>query len=245
MGGGSDDIAEVSWNIPTVRLRYPANIPGMTGHHWSSGIAMATPIAHKGSNHGARVIAMTAIDLIADAALLAEAKRYFEEVTQLKEYRWESLIPLDTPPPTISTRSAWRGSARCSSRCATTRAATPRTSSSSAWRTRRCGGRRRNVERREPVGRDGTAETGVAIEQLGDAAAEVDGSRIEDVEDRVPVEEAGHEVRPLERTRQQKGGHAALVARVACRGVGVEQGGESRLVADAHRLDHGGVVRRL
>jgi aminobenzoyl-glutamate utilization protein B len=98
MGGGSDDIAEVSWNVPTVRLRYPANIPGMTGHHWSSGIAMATPIAHKGSNHGARVIAMTAIDLLVDAELLAEAKQWFEEET-LKEYRWESLIPLDTPPP--------------------------------------------------------------------------------------------------------------------------------------------------
>jgi aminobenzoyl-glutamate utilization protein B len=97
-GGGSDDIAEVSWNIPTVRLRYPANIPGMTGHHWSSGIAMATPIAHKGSNHGARVIAMTALDLIVDAELLAEAKRYFSEV-QTAEYKWESLIPLDTPPP--------------------------------------------------------------------------------------------------------------------------------------------------
>ncbi|MCH8144147.1 MAG: amidohydrolase, partial [Gemmatimonadetes bacterium] len=39
MGGGSDDIAEVSWNLPTIRLRYPGNIPGMTGHHWSSGIA--------------------------------------------------------------------------------------------------------------------------------------------------------------------------------------------------------------
>jgi aminobenzoyl-glutamate utilization protein B len=99
MGGGSDDIAEVSWNVPTVRLRYPANMPGMVGHHWSSGIAMATPIAHKGSNYGARVIAMTTIDLMLDAELLAEAKRWFDEETT-KEYRWESLIPLDTPPPT-------------------------------------------------------------------------------------------------------------------------------------------------
>ncbi|MEZ5392532.1 MAG: M20/M25/M40 family metallo-hydrolase [Bryobacterales bacterium] len=47
-GGGSDDIAEVSWAVPTVVLRYPSQIPGMVGHHWSSGIAMATPIAHKG-----------------------------------------------------------------------------------------------------------------------------------------------------------------------------------------------------
>jgi aminobenzoyl-glutamate utilization protein B len=98
MGGGSDDIAEVSWNVPTARLRYPGNIPGMTGHHWSSGIAMATPIAHQGANHGARVIAMTAIDVIADPALLAAAKQYFTEVTT-KDYQWASLIPLDARPP--------------------------------------------------------------------------------------------------------------------------------------------------
>jgi aminobenzoyl-glutamate utilization protein B len=97
-GGGSDDIAEVSWNLPTVRLRYPGNIPGMTGHHWSSAIAMATPIAHKGANYGSRVIAMTAIDVLTTPALVAEAKQYFDEVTT-KDYRWESLIPLDTEPP--------------------------------------------------------------------------------------------------------------------------------------------------
>ena len=61
---GSDDIAEVSWNLPTVVLRYPANIPGMIGHHWSSAIAMATPIAHKGATAGAKAHAMTAIELL-------------------------------------------------------------------------------------------------------------------------------------------------------------------------------------
>lgn len=98
MGGGSDDIAEVSWNVPTVRLRYPANIPGMTGHHWSSAIAMATPIAHQGSNYASRVIAMTAIDLLTDPQLLNEAKRYFRDV-QTKEFQWVSLIPRGTQPP--------------------------------------------------------------------------------------------------------------------------------------------------
>jgi aminobenzoyl-glutamate utilization protein B len=99
-GGGSDDIAEVSWNVPTVRLRYAANIPGMTGHHWSSGIAMATPIAHKGSNYASRVVATTAIDILTNAKLLAEAKKYFAEVTT-KEYKWASLIPPDAKPPTF------------------------------------------------------------------------------------------------------------------------------------------------
>lgn len=98
MGGGSDDIAEVSWNLPTVRLRYPGNIPGTTGHHWSSSIAMATPIAHKGANYGARVIAMTAIDLIANPAKVEEAWEYHRSVTT-KDQQWESLIPAGTEPP--------------------------------------------------------------------------------------------------------------------------------------------------
>ena len=30
-GGGSDDIGDVSWNVPTITLRYPSNIPGGPG----------------------------------------------------------------------------------------------------------------------------------------------------------------------------------------------------------------------
>ncbi len=99
---GSDDIAEVGWNLPTVVLRYPGNIPGMIGHHWSSGIAMATPIAHKGTTAGAAAQAMTVIDLMLDPNLLAEAKKAFAE--QTRETKWQSLIPLDTKPPTYLNR---------------------------------------------------------------------------------------------------------------------------------------------
>jgi len=28
MGGESDDIGDISWNVPTIVLRYPANISG-------------------------------------------------------------------------------------------------------------------------------------------------------------------------------------------------------------------------
>jgi aminobenzoyl-glutamate utilization protein B len=96
-GAGSDDIAEVAWNLPTVVLRYPGNIPGMIGHHWSSGISMATPIAHKGATHGAAAQAMTALDLLLKPELLVEAKKYFAE--QTKEIKWKSLIPEGSPPP--------------------------------------------------------------------------------------------------------------------------------------------------
>jgi aminobenzoyl-glutamate utilization protein B len=79
-GGGSDDIGDVSWSVPTVTLRYAANIPGMTGHHWSSAIAEATPVAHKGVTAGAKVEAMTAIDLLMKPELVQQAWDYFRTV---------------------------------------------------------------------------------------------------------------------------------------------------------------------
>ncbi len=94
---GSDDIAEVSWNVPTVVLRYPGNIPGMVGHHWSSGISMATPIAHKGATAGAKAHAMTILDLLTKPELLAASKAAFAE--QTKDVKWQSLIPVDSQPP--------------------------------------------------------------------------------------------------------------------------------------------------
>jgi len=96
-GGGSDDIAEVSWNVPTVNLRYPSNIPGMVGHHWSSGIAMATPIAHKGATAGAKAQAMTAIELFVRPELREAAGAYFRD--QTKETKWQSLVPDGTSAP--------------------------------------------------------------------------------------------------------------------------------------------------
>ncbi len=41
MGGQSDDIGDISWNVPTVYLLYPANIPNLPGHSWPSAVAMS------------------------------------------------------------------------------------------------------------------------------------------------------------------------------------------------------------
>ena len=98
VSSGSDDIAEVSWSVPTVVLRYPANIPGLIGHHWSSAVAMATPIAHKGATAGAKAQAMTAIELFVRPELVKQAQKYFSE--QTKTTQWQSLIPDDVAPPT-------------------------------------------------------------------------------------------------------------------------------------------------
>ena len=75
--GGSDDIGDISWVVPTVTLRFPSNIEGRQGHHWSSAIAMATPVAHKGAVAGAKVVAATLLDLLQDPALVESAWTYF------------------------------------------------------------------------------------------------------------------------------------------------------------------------
>ena len=77
--GGSDDIGDISWVVPTVTLRFPSNIDGRQGHHWSSAIAMATPVAHKGAVAGAKVIAATLLDLLQDPSLVESAWEYFRE----------------------------------------------------------------------------------------------------------------------------------------------------------------------
>jgi len=96
--GGSDDIGDVSWNVPTVSLRYPSNIPGLPGHNWTDAIAMATPIAHKGVTAGAKVVAMTMIDLLTKPELVNESWKYFREV-QTKDTKYQPLIGADDKPP--------------------------------------------------------------------------------------------------------------------------------------------------
>jgi aminobenzoyl-glutamate utilization protein B len=97
MGGGSDDIGDVSWVVPTVTLRYPANIPAGPGHNWADGIAMATPIAHKGVVAGAKVQALTLLTLMLHPEVVQASWDYFNNV-QTKDMKYKSFIrPGDKP----------------------------------------------------------------------------------------------------------------------------------------------------
>jgi aminobenzoyl-glutamate utilization protein B len=96
-GGASDDIGDIMWSLPTVTLRFPSNIPGATGHHWSSAVAMATPVAHKGATQGAKVYARTILDLLMRPELVTAARDYFENV-QGKQGKYQPLLrPQDKP----------------------------------------------------------------------------------------------------------------------------------------------------
>lgn len=96
--GVSDDIGDVSWTVPTSYMVYPANIPNLPGHSWENAVAMATPIAHKGSTTGAKVQAMTAVDFLLSPELVTEAWAYFNDV-QTKDQKYTPLIGPDDQPP--------------------------------------------------------------------------------------------------------------------------------------------------
>lgn len=102
IGGGSDDIADISWTVPTITLGYPSNIPGLPGHHWSDAITMATPIAHKGIVAGAKAEACTLVDLLLNPEIIKEAWSYYRNV-QTKDQQYIPLIgEKDMPAITLN-----------------------------------------------------------------------------------------------------------------------------------------------
>ena len=105
VGGGSDDIGDVSWAVPTVTLRYPSNIPGGPGHNWANGVSMATPIADKGVIAGAKVQAMTMLDILLHPELVQKAWDYYNNV-QTKNVKYKSfLTPDDKPAIWLNTKT--------------------------------------------------------------------------------------------------------------------------------------------
>ena len=97
LGGGSDDIGDISWTVPTVTMRFPSNVPGGPGHHWANAVAMATPIAHKGATAGAKVMAMTALELFMNPELVDQAWKYFKD-EQTKDHQYTPFIAANDPP---------------------------------------------------------------------------------------------------------------------------------------------------
>ncbi len=97
--GYADDVGDISWNVPTAVLRFPAHIPGLPGHNWVNAVAMATPIAHKGVTAGAKVQAMTLLEFMVRPELVRAARDYFDNV-QTKTLKYKPLIRPDDKPAT-------------------------------------------------------------------------------------------------------------------------------------------------
>jgi aminobenzoyl-glutamate utilization protein B len=80
-----------------VKFYYPGNIPNIGYHHWAAGVALATPIAHKGAVAGAKVLAGSALDFLTRPEMVAEAWTTFKQELGGTEYK--PLLPVGQDPP--------------------------------------------------------------------------------------------------------------------------------------------------
>ena len=103
--GGSDDIGDIMWTVPTITIRFPSNIPNTIGHNVTAAMAMATPIAHKGAVTGAKAVALTVLDLMTTPALLAERQGLFQQRADSRTRSTTRCSRRTISRPFISTRS--------------------------------------------------------------------------------------------------------------------------------------------
>ena len=95
--GGSSDVGDVTLVAPTATIRYPARIPGCHSHHWSTTASSIGSFAHKGISTGAKVGALTALDLLTRPGLLEKIRQDFEKLAGERPYK--SFLPEGTKPP--------------------------------------------------------------------------------------------------------------------------------------------------
>ena len=110
--GGSTDVADVSWAVPTAGLRTATWVPGTSAHSWQAIAAGGTSIGNKGMINAAKTIAMTAIDLFTTPELIAAAQAEHAERVG-PNFVYEPLLgdrdpPLDYRAPASSVRSVTR-----------------------------------------------------------------------------------------------------------------------------------------
>jgi len=84
--GGSSDVADVSWNSPTMGVVMPTAPLGVSMHTWPVTACGGTSIGLKGAVAAAQVLALTALDVLTDDDLRTAARADFERRTDGFEY---------------------------------------------------------------------------------------------------------------------------------------------------------------
>lgn len=96
-GGGSTDVAEVSWLAPTTSLGIACDPIGSPGHHWAIVACGGMSIGHKAMLTAAKVMAASGLDLLSHPETIAKMRKEWEEAKKGREYK--SPLPPDLKPP--------------------------------------------------------------------------------------------------------------------------------------------------
>lgn len=89
-GGGSTDVGDVSYVVPTVGMSAATWIPGTPAHSWQAVACGGTEIGTKGMMIAAKTMALTAIDLFTTPALIEKAKAEF--IKAKGDYQYKALL---------------------------------------------------------------------------------------------------------------------------------------------------------
>jgi aminobenzoyl-glutamate utilization protein B len=84
--GGSTDVGDVSWRVPTLHFSVTTAPIGAPWHAWPVVATGGMSIGHNGMLYAAKVMAATMVDLYGDPAALAAVRQEFEERTRGIEY---------------------------------------------------------------------------------------------------------------------------------------------------------------
>ena len=95
--GGSTDVGDVSWQVPTAGLRTATWVPGTSAHTWQAVAAGGTSIGTKGMINAAKVIALTALDIYRDPDICSKA---LKELNRRRgaDFRYEAMLGDREPP---------------------------------------------------------------------------------------------------------------------------------------------------
>lgn len=96
--GGSTDVGDVSWNVPTLSMNATTAPVDAPWHAWPVVACGGMSIGHKGLVYAAKALATTMVDLFEDAKTLEAIKAEFREKT--KGVIYKPFIP-DGPPSLV------------------------------------------------------------------------------------------------------------------------------------------------
>jgi aminobenzoyl-glutamate utilization protein B len=94
---GSTDVAEVSWQIPTVEFGTASAVLGMPWHSWQATACVGMSIGHKSLIFASKTIAASVINLLENPEALKKAQEEF--TTRLQGRVYKSPLPPDAKPP--------------------------------------------------------------------------------------------------------------------------------------------------
>ncbi len=95
--GGSTDVGDISWVVPTTGLRTATWVPGTSAHSWQAVAAGGMSIGIRGMMVAAKTIALTGIDLMNNASIIQDGKIELENRVG-KNFVYQSLVGDRKPP---------------------------------------------------------------------------------------------------------------------------------------------------